>query len=55
MTPKEARDRNIAYLIQNAEESLKSAEAEQAAGRNRFAMSRVYDACFLHGKCGLVE
>jgi len=46
MTPLEARDRNVEYLIRSAAESLESAKDERTAGRYRFAMNRVYYACF---------
>jgi len=46
MTQDEARDQNIEYLIKSAEEALASAEAELIAQRRRFAMNRLYYACF---------
>jgi uncharacterized protein (UPF0332 family) len=46
MTPGEARERAVQYLMQSAEESLASARSELAAGRARFAMNRAYYACF---------
>ena len=46
MTEKEAFERNVRYLMQNAGEALDSAEGDLEAGRNRFAMSRIYFACF---------
>jgi uncharacterized protein (UPF0332 family) len=54
MTRDEARERNVEYLVQNAEESLQSAEAELAASRRRFAMNRVYYACFYAASAVLV-
>lgn len=46
MTAEEALKRNVQLLIRGAEEALESADAERKAGRNRFAMNRIYYACF---------
>jgi hypothetical protein len=46
MTRDEALDRNIDYLLANADEALVSAESELEAGRRRFSMNRLYYACF---------
>ena len=46
MTPDEAREKNVGYLVASAEESLESAKSELAAGRRRFSINRVYYACF---------
>lgn len=55
MTQDEARARNVEYLMLNAEQSLESAKAEAAAGRYRFAMNRVYYACFYAASAVLVN
>jgi uncharacterized protein (UPF0332 family) len=55
MTQDEARARNVEYLMLNAEQSLESAKAEAAASRHRFAMNRVYYACFYAASAVLVS
>ena len=46
MNEEEALAQTVRYLIHNAEEALDSAEGERKAGRSRFAMNRIYYACF---------
>ncbi len=46
MTDEQARQQVLQYLLTNADEALESASAEMAAGRTRFAMNRIYYACF---------
>lgn len=46
MTRQEARHDNVEYLLSSGDECLASAASELAAGRLRFAMNRVYYACF---------
>jgi uncharacterized protein len=46
VTGDEARRRIVAHLVSTAEEALESARSEAAAARHRFAMNRVYYACF---------
>lgn len=46
MTGDRARRENVLLLLSTADEALESARSESAAGRHRFAMNRVYYACF---------
>ncbi len=46
MTDEQARQQVLEYLLTNADEALDSASAEMTAGRTRFAMNRIYYACF---------
>jgi uncharacterized protein len=46
MKPDEARQQAVSYLLGNADEALESAAAELTAGRLRYAMNRIYYACF---------
>jgi uncharacterized protein len=46
MTREEARDRNVEYFLASADESFASARSELGCGRTRFAVNRLYYACF---------
>ncbi len=55
MTRDEALRRNIDYLLASADESLDSAEIELAGDHRRFAMNRLYYACFYAASAALLE
>jgi uncharacterized protein (UPF0332 family) len=55
MTRPEAHDAMVARLMAAASESLESARAEAAAGWLRFAVNRVYYACFYGASAVLLK
>lgn len=55
MTPDEARERLVAYWLEQADEALASARSEQQAGRGRFAVNRCYYACFYAASAVLLK
>jgi len=55
VTGEEAKRKNIEYWLSSAAEALESARSEASAGRGRFAMNRVYYACFYSASAVLLH